>query len=212
MDNNPRCGVLGVKLVGRDGSLQPSCRYFPTPWNVFLASTGLMKLSPNTRLVDDMSWDHSATRECDWVPGCYYLTRHEVIEQIGLFDPIYFLYYEEVDHCRRVRQAGWNVIFFPFTQVVHLGGESAQTIGALTDSGRQVSALQLESELLYFRKHFGLSGLLHAVLLKVLGDILSCGKAILARFNVGRVRGAARHMTTLFALLMNTGFGTRPTR
>ena len=41
MDSHPRCGVLGVKLVGPDGSLQPSCRYFPTPWNVFLARTGL---------------------------------------------------------------------------------------------------------------------------------------------------------------------------
>ena len=41
MDAHPGYGVLGVKLVGRDGSLQPSCRYFPTPWNVFLASTGL---------------------------------------------------------------------------------------------------------------------------------------------------------------------------
>jgi GT2 family glycosyltransferase len=41
MDSHPRCGVLGVKLVGLDGLLQPSCRYFPTPWNVFLTTTGL---------------------------------------------------------------------------------------------------------------------------------------------------------------------------
>ena len=71
MDAHPRCGVLGVKLVGEDGSLQPSCRYFPTPWNVFLASTGLQRFFPRTRLVDDMSWDHASVRECDWVPGCY---------------------------------------------------------------------------------------------------------------------------------------------
>jgi len=46
MEAHPRCGVLGVKLVGRDGALQPSCRYFPTPWNVFLARTGLGRFSP----------------------------------------------------------------------------------------------------------------------------------------------------------------------
>jgi N-acetylglucosaminyl-diphospho-decaprenol L-rhamnosyltransferase len=102
MEVNPCCGVLGVKLVGRDGALQPSCRYFPTPWNVFLAKTGLQRLFPGTRLVDDMTWDHASVRECDWVPGCYYLIRREVIERVGLFDPRYFLYYEEVDHCRRV--------------------------------------------------------------------------------------------------------------
>jgi N-acetylglucosaminyl-diphospho-decaprenol L-rhamnosyltransferase len=212
MEANPRCGVLGVKLVGSDGSLQPSCRYFPTPWNVFLKSTGLMRLSPNTRLVDDMSWDHNSIRECDWVPGCFYLTRREVVERIGLFDPIYFLYYEEVDHCRAVRDSGWNVVFFPFTQVIHVGGESAQTVGALTDSGRQVSALQLESELLYFRKHFGFLGLSRAVLLLLLADILSCGKGIFSNFNVSKICGAAMHVKLLLALLINTRFGTRPTR
>ena len=159
MEANPRCGVLGVKLVSPDGSLQPSCRYFPTPWNVFLKSTGLMRLSPKTRLVDDMSWDHNSIRECDWVPGCFYLIRREVIQRVGLFDPIYFLYYEEVDHCRTLQNAGWKVIYFPSTQVVHIGGESAQTVDTLSKRGRQVSALQLESELLYFRKHFGFLGL-----------------------------------------------------
>ena len=87
MEANPQCGILGVKLVGEDGTLQPSCRYFPTPWNVFLVSTGLNRFFPNTRLVDDMKWDHTSIRECDWVPGCYYLTRKQLVDQIGLFDP-----------------------------------------------------------------------------------------------------------------------------
>ena len=80
MDANPRCGILGVKLVGADGRLQPSCRYFPTPFNLFAASSKLgMWLRrwffPRTRLVDDLDWDHATVRECDWVPGCYYLIR-----------------------------------------------------------------------------------------------------------------------------------------
>ena len=115
-----------------------------------------------------MLWGHDSVRECDWVPGCFYLIRRQVIEHVGLFDPIYFVYYEEVDHCRRVRDAGWSVVYFPFTQVVHIGGESAQSAGSLTDSGRQVSALQIESELLYFRKHFGLLGLSGAISLSFL--------------------------------------------
>ena len=65
MDAHPSCGVLGVKLVGRDGALQPSCRYFPTPLNVFLTTTGLKRFFPRTRLVDNMSWDHASVRECD---------------------------------------------------------------------------------------------------------------------------------------------------
>src|SRR6476660_1026594 len=69
MQAHRACGVLGVKLVGRDGTLQPSCRYFPTPWNVFLARSGLARCFKNSRLVDDMNWDHASIQQCDWVPG-----------------------------------------------------------------------------------------------------------------------------------------------
>ena len=127
MDTHPDCGVLGVQLVGDDGERQPSCRYFPTPWNVFLARTGLAGFFPRVRMVDDMGWDHASVRECDWVVGCYYLVRREVIDEVGLFDPRYFLYSEEVDHCKAAKQAGWKIVFFPDTSVVHLGGESAKS-------------------------------------------------------------------------------------
>ncbi|POZ99712.1 glycosyltransferase family 2 protein, partial [Pseudomonas sp. MWU12-2312b] len=112
------------------GDLQPSCRYFPTPLNVFMARTGLERFFPGVKKVDDMTWDHNSVRECDWVPGCYYLIRREVIDQVGLFDPRYFLYYEEVDHCKRVKQAGWKVVYYPHTTVVHIGGESAKSVDA----------------------------------------------------------------------------------
>ncbi len=212
MDINPRCGVLGVKLVGQDGSLQPSCRYFPTPWNVFLASTGLSGFFTCTRLVDDMSWDHASVRECDWVPGCYYLVRREVIERVGLFDPRYFLYYEEVDHCRAVRQAGWSVIYYPFTQVVHIAGESAGTEGPLTDAGRQISAFQIESELLYFRKQYGRPGLLFAVILALLGDTIIGCKGLMLHLNTKRAAGAAKHSWTVLKVLIMTKLASRATR
>jgi N-acetylglucosaminyl-diphospho-decaprenol L-rhamnosyltransferase len=212
MDAHPRCGVLGVKLVGRDGALQPSCRYFPTPWNVFLASTGLKRFFPGARLVDDMSWDHASLRECDWVPGCYYLVRREVIDRVGLFDPRYFLYYEEVDHCRRVRQAGWSVIYYPFTQVVHLGGESAATEWPLTHAGRQISILQIESELLYFRKHYGVIGVLAATFLAILGDVIKACMGLVRHLDTARTGAALKHAWSVIKLLFNTRLASRPTR
>jgi N-acetylglucosaminyl-diphospho-decaprenol L-rhamnosyltransferase len=211
MDTHPRCGVLGVKLVGPDGAPQPSCRYFPTPWNVFLASNGLNWLSPSTRLVDDMSWDHASERECDWVPGCYYLVRREVIDSVGLFDPRYFVYYEEVDHCRAVRRAGWSVMYYPFTQVVHIGGGSAETNGILTPAGRQILAFQIESELLYFRKHYGVMGLLAAVLLTMFGDGLKAFRGVVGRLDTARGAAAARHAWTTLKLLIRTGLASRAT-
>jgi GT2 family glycosyltransferase len=211
MDTHPRCGVLGVKLVGPDGKLQPSCRYFPTPWNVFLKTTGLNSFFPRTRLVDDMSWDHASVRECDWVPGCYYLVRREVIERVGLFDTRFFLYYEEVDHCHRVHQAGWSVIYYPYTQVVHIGGESAVSYVSLIRADRQISALQIESELLYFRKHFGVTGLLAAVFLTTLAAAIRSVNALVRRFDFAPGAAAARHLRTMFALLLATRWASRPT-
>jgi len=212
MEKDPHCGVLGVKLVGSDGTLQPSCRYFPTPWNLFVSGAGLGRVFPHTRLVDDMAWDHASVRACDWVPGCYYLVRRAVIERVGLFDPRYFLYYEEVDHCRAVRAAGWSVVYYPFTQVLHLGGESAETEGPVTAAGRQISALQIESELLYFRKHAGLLGLLAAVSLAMLADAINAAKGLLKRFDTVRAAASIRHSWTMLTLLFKTRLALRPTR
>jgi N-acetylglucosaminyl-diphospho-decaprenol L-rhamnosyltransferase len=212
MTDHPQCGVLGVKLVGGDGTLQPCCRYFPTPWNVFLQRSGLSRLFPNHRLVDDMSWDHASVRQCDWVPGCYYLARTEVLREVGLFDPRYFLYYEEVDHCRAVKQAGWEVIYYPYTEVVHVGGESAKSSSTITKVGRQISSLQIESELLYFRKYYGFVGLVAGVALSISADLLSALNSLLRRFDLKGARSAFRHISTVVRILGATKLAARPTR
>lgn len=212
MDANADCGILGVRLVGRDGALQPSCRYFPTPWNVFLKRAGLKRLFPRTRMVDDMAWDHASTRECDWVPGCYYLVRRELIAQVGLFDPRFFLYSEEVDHCRVAKRAGWKVVYFADTSVIHLGGESARSDSDLTSSGKQISALQVESELLYFRKHFGLGGVMISALLTSSADGVMALKQLLHRRKSRSLGDLWRHVALLWGLMVQTRGGSRPTR
>ena len=212
MDAHPRYGVLGVQLISRDGQTQPSCRYFPTPWNVFLLHTGLGRFFPQVRAVDDLAWDHAAPRECDWVPGCYLLIRREVVDTIGLFDPRYFLYCEEVDLCRRVKQAGWGVVFFNGTRVVHLGGESAKSDGPLTAGGQQVSALQIESELLYFRKHHGAAGLAAYVLLAWASDFITASKGLIKGRGLGALKSIGQHALALGATLVKTRLGTVPTR
>lgn len=211
MEENPDCGVLGVKLVGSDGKLQPCCRYFPTPLNVFLNKTGIGRFFPGVRLVDDMGWEHDAVRECDWVPGCYYLIRREVLETVGLFDPRFFLYCEEVDHCRRVKQAGWKVIFYPHTQVVHLGGESAKTLGNLSNMGRQLSSLQVESELLYFRKYYGIFGIISHICLQIVGDLYISAKHMIRRQWRSLVL-TWRNQKLFWGLLVKTRFASKPTR
>ena len=212
MDAHPECGVLGVRLVGREGDLQPSCRYFPTPLNVFVARTGLRRFFPWLKMVDEMSWDHGSVRECDWLPGCFYLVRREVLDQVGLFDPRYFLYYEEVDHCKRVKEAGWKVVFYPHTTVVHIGGESSRSVAELEAQSRQISTYQIESELLYFRKHHGLPGLALHMSLVSLGDLLLALKALLKGRGWAAIKACLRHTRATWSLLLETRFASQPTR
>jgi len=212
LDAHPECGALGVKLVGRDGVLQPSCRYFPKPLNIFLWDTGLYRLLPWVKLVDDMAWNHSSIRACDWVPGCYFLIRREVVEKVGLFDPRYFLYYEEVDLCFAIKRAGWQIHYFPDTTVIHIGGESAKSDSHITSAGRQFEAFQIESELLYFRKNLGAGTVWLSVLLRTLADLIVPLKRMLKfKRRVGWVDNLA-HARLYWTLFFQTNFGNKPTR
>lgn len=212
MESSPECGILGVRLIGRDGDLQPSCRYFPTPYNTFLARTGLQRWLPRTRMIDDMTWAHDTVRECDWVPGCFYLLRREMVEQIGLFDPRFFLYYEEVDHCFAAKAANWKVVYYPHVSVVHIGGESAKSIGAISQNGRQVEVLQIESAQIYFRKRFGLGGLALHLALEELGDLVLIAKALLHRKGWREVAYHLRRMRSTLGLAVRTRLGQQATR
>lgn len=212
MDANPKCGILGVRLEGRDGVLQPCARYFPTPWNTFLQQTGLNRIFKNVKMVDDMDWAHDTVRKCDWVVGCYYLVRQEVIQQVGLFDPRYFLYLEEVDHCLSAKKAGWEVVFYPYTTVVHIGGESAKSDGAISRGGRQLEALQTESSLLYFRKNHGLSGALSSLVLNTLANALLVFKRLLKMKRPIGLASSWQRTTLMWSLWIRTRYGTQPTR
>lgn len=211
MDSHSECGVLGVKLLSRDGTIQPSCRFFLTPWNVFLSRTGLARFLPKSRMVDDPNWDPDREQECDWVPGCYYLIRREVIESVGLFDPRYFLYCEEVDHCKRVKEAGWKVVYYPGTSVVHLGGESAKSDSELT-AGNQISSLQIESELLYFRRHHGLIGVLSHLTLTALGCVYIALKDLMRGRGRFVAKSKLKAFVTTWRLFAQTSWATTPTR
>lgn len=212
MDAHHKCGILGVKLLGRDGTLQPSCRYFPTPWNIFLERTGFKQFFKQAKLIDDMSWDHNVARNCDWVPGCYYMIRKEVIDQVGLFDPRYFLYYEEVDHCFTAKSAGWDVTYFPDTTVVHIGGESAKQESKISSKSQQIESLQIESELLYFRKNHGLIGVFLHLLLNSLTDFILFLKDFIKLRPLAKTMFNLKRALFVWKMFFRTSLATQSTR
>ena len=160
MDKNPRIGILGCKLTNPDGSLQPSARMLPSPLNKFLTITGLAYRFSKSRFfgrVDFSWWDHSTPRSVGWVVGAFFLIRREAMEEIGYLDERYFLYFEEVDYCITARRKGWDVVFYPYASVVHIGGQSAvKTDMDISDKGAQVISIRLASEYKYYRKIYGL--------------------------------------------------------
>ncbi|HEU4414450.1 MAG TPA: glycosyltransferase family 2 protein [Candidatus Angelobacter sp.] len=162
MEQQPSVGLGGAKLVGRDGSWQPSARMFPSVLNEFLSLTGLSARFAKSRVFgrQDRTWaDQLTPCAVDWVPGAFAIIRRDVLEQIGYFDEAFFLYYEEVDLCRRIKQAGYKVWYWPDIEVVHLGGESSKTMQTLSmsKSGAQLTLWRMRSELIYYRKHLGSS-------------------------------------------------------
>jgi N-acetylglucosaminyl-diphospho-decaprenol L-rhamnosyltransferase len=209
---NAQVGVLGVRLVGGDGAFQPSCRYFPTVMNEFVSQTGLVRFFPWVKPIDDFGWDHRSDRECDWVPGCYYLMPRTVVDQVGLFDPRYFVYYEEVDHCRAVKAAGWKVMYTPVTTVIHVGGESAKQDAEITSAGRQNSAMQVESQLLFHRKHAGMPGVLANLVLAWVGAAVLSLKSVFKGQGVAPVRVYLKQAQLVTSLFARTAWGTQPTR
>ncbi|MDZ4817338.1 MAG: glycosyltransferase family 2 protein [Planctomycetota bacterium] len=212
MDLHPGCGILGARLTGEDGAMQPSARHFPTPWRRFVTRAGLGKPFENARFAENLDGDPDSIRHCDWVPGCYFLVRRKVIDQVGLFDPRYFLYYEEVDLCLAAKKAGWVVVCFFGTTVIHIGGESAKSDSAITASGRQIETLQIESELLFFRKNSGLVGVLLNVVLTFFADAIIVTKRVLKWNTPLGIAMLFSHSTLVWSLFRRTRFGTQPTR
>jgi N-acetylglucosaminyl-diphospho-decaprenol L-rhamnosyltransferase len=211
MDEHPKCGILGVKLIGENGDLQPSCRYFPTPWRIFLQTTGLKRYFKNAQMVDDMNWDHDSVKNCDWVPGCYYLVRKEVIDQVGFFDPLYFMYCEEVDHCYATKSAGWDITYYPIP-VVHLGGESAKSDSEISTHGRQIKSLQIESELLYFRKNYGIFGVVSHLFLTTLVNVLQVVRSILRFESLAKLMTYVNRSWFVWKIFFLTSMGKKGTR
>jgi len=176
MEKNPEIGVLGCKLTNPDGSLQPSARMLPGPLNKVLHITGLAARFPGSKFFGrvDFSWcDHSEPQSVGWVVGAFFMIRRKTMEEIGFLDDRYFLYFEEIDYCLTARRAGWDVVFYPHAQVVHLGGQSAlKTRQKVSAKGRQMISIRLTSEFRYYRKCYGLFHVMVSASIELLWEVV----------------------------------------
>ncbi|SNB69685.1 glycosyltransferase family 2 protein [Thermoflexus hugenholtzii] len=150
-DAHPDVGVVGPQLLNPDGSVQSSRRRFPTFWTALFESTWWQPWAPRSILAHYYVLDRPdhEIQEVDWVTGAAMLVRREVVERVGPMDEGFFMYAEELDWCRRIRQAGWRVFYYPPAKVIHYGGRSSDQVPALQHLAFQRSKIR------YFRKHHG---------------------------------------------------------
>jgi GT2 family glycosyltransferase len=151
LDARPRAGVVGCRLEGADGTPQRSAFRFPGVAGEFEAGVRLGLVTRLLRRHMIAPPVRDAAHPTDWVSGAAMMVRREVFESVGLLDESFFLYYEEVDFCRRARRAGWECWYTPAGRVVHLVGQST---GA-GDRRRRTPPYWFASRRRYFRKHHG---------------------------------------------------------
>lgn len=131
LDEHSDAGVVAPQLLNSDGSIQRSCRQFPTFAGMLYELLGLSRLFPGRaqfRQYKMLDWNHDDERQVDQPEGACLLTRRAVIDEVGALDEGFFMLFEEVDWCYRVKKAGWQIWFTPSAQIVHHYGQSINQV------------------------------------------------------------------------------------
>lgn len=154
LDGHPDCAIAAPQLLNEDGSVQASARGEPGAWTGLFGRHGLLtKWFPSATAARrnlpaaDLVKSGVESAAVDWVMGASMLIRRAPFDQVGGFDEGYFLYWEDADLCRRLRDAGFTTRYVPGARVGHAGGASART-----DSRRAIHAFH-DSAYRYYTTH-----------------------------------------------------------
>ena len=159
MDAHKDIGMLAPQLRNPDGSVQMSCFRFMGPEIIayrrvpVLRSMGFAKRAIDRYMMAE--WDHSQTRDVDYVLGAAMCVRREALKDVGPFDSNFFVYFEDQDWCRRFWKAGWRVTYHPKAWMVHYHRRETAEGGFLAQVRNPLTRVQLKSALYYYRKYQG---------------------------------------------------------
>jgi GT2 family glycosyltransferase/glycosyltransferase involved in cell wall biosynthesis len=132
LEKNKYAGIVGPKIYDQDGAVQGSARKFPTLLtSMFGRKSPFTKMFPNNPITSKefvcFSCNGADDIETDWISGACMIIRRKAIEEIAGFDERFFLYWEDTDICRRIKEAGWKVVYHPKAKIIHSVGVSSST-------------------------------------------------------------------------------------
>jgi N-acetylglucosaminyl-diphospho-decaprenol L-rhamnosyltransferase len=177
LDASPRVAVLGPRILNPDGTVFRSCFPFPAPGaSLFLYEpfASLATMVPRLRAEYVGRWHPGRAAAVPWVLGAALAIRRRAVDEVGGFDESYQMYCEEVDLCWRLRARGWETLYAPVTDVLHVGGASTRQQRAAMQARLQLSVIQFHR-----RHHRG------ATLRLALGLVRAKAAARLARDWIG---------------------------
>ena len=164
LDQNPKVGAVGGKLLNPDGSVQSCYNYFSTLWEEFLIATRIGELiSPGYPAVVE----GNEIRQVDWLTSACLMVRRAAFDQVGMLDEGYFIYGDEADLQYRLKKAGWEIYFLPQSTTIHYGGRS------MTRWPRR--KMVYRGKMLFYQKHYGA---VKSFILRAMIGLLSVGKIL----------------------------------
>jgi len=131
MENHPEAGAVGPQLLNLDETIQPSCREFPSFSTLLYDVLGLSYLFPKSRIFGKWRmgyFDHNSAREVDQPMASALILRRKALAQVGLLDEDFFMFFNDVDLCYRLRNNGWKIYFCPDARAYHFLGGSTQKV------------------------------------------------------------------------------------
>ena len=129
MHENRQTTVAGCRLIDQNGNTINHIRRFPTIWDQLAIVLKLPHIFP--KILDEYlikNFDYSQEASVDSIRGSFFMIRREVIEELGGLDERYFIWFEEVDFCKQVKNAGWKVMYAPTVKCVDYIGQSFSQI------------------------------------------------------------------------------------
>lgn len=172
LNDNPEAGIISPRLEWPDATPQISCFRYQSPFSEFIgaANTSVCTAALN-RFHVPIEVSNTPIHP-QWTSFACVLIRREVIDQVGLMDEGYFMYYDDIDYCRQTRQAGWDILHNPAARVVHLRGGSGSVKSDIATRKRPRPYLYA-SRSRYFSKYYGPLGLFLANIMWLCGRSIS---------------------------------------